>query len=63
MPQVLGHAALKNEEVDQTEEWWAAKQSSLSKNTKLPEVEWCLSVLSSEFLSVGVFRRFFAELS
>lgn len=35
VPAVLGHAALKNEEVDQTE-WWA-KQSLWSDSTMLPK--------------------------
>lgn len=35
MPEVLGQAASKNEEVDQTE-WWAAKQGLLS-NSKVIE--------------------------
>lgn len=54
---VLGHAPWKSEEVGgQDEECWAAKQSSLSDSTKLPEWEGGLRRLTPR---VSKFRGFY----
>ena len=64
MPVVLGHTAtLKNEEGDQIEKWWAAKQSLLSHSIKLLEREGAPRGLPLQFLCLGVFVSSFVELS
>ena len=62
MHTVLGHAALKNEDVEQDEEWWAAKQSLLSdskakfiESTKFPKWQGTQEVATGVPKSRGVY--------
>ena len=59
MPTVLGHAASKNEEIDQMKN--GGQQSLLSNSIKLQERKGVPRGLSLE-LSPGVFMKSFGEL-
>ena len=59
---VLGHAASKNEEVDQTKSV-GIRAKFIEQEYKAPREEGDTSGLHPEFLSLGVFISSFVELS